>query len=102
MLKKVFLLVMGLLCFSLISCSDDFFEEEPGENENLDPNKTTIYIGNYYGGLGDQWLQVLTDQYEETHPDVQFKIENDKTPYSASEDVTTSEISAKEPCVTIS
>ena len=47
----------------------------------IDPNKTTIYIGNYYGGLGDKWLDVLTTQYEATHPDVQFKIENDKTPY---------------------
>ena len=78
--RKFYLLLIALLCLTLASCGDDFFEEGT-DTEPLDPNKTTIYIGNYYGGLGDKWLDVLTTQYEATHPDVQFKIENDKTPY---------------------
>ena len=79
--KKLCLILLGFLCFALVSCGEDFFEEEAADTEPLDPNKTTIYIGNYYGGLGDKWLDVLTEQYEALHPDVQFKIENDKTPY---------------------
>ncbi len=81
MLKKIFLLVMGFFCFTLVACTNDFYEEEPSTGGEIDPNKTTIYIGNYYGGLGDKWLDVLTEQYEQTHPDVHFEIENDKTPY---------------------
>ena len=80
--KKICLFLGAtLMCLGLASCGGDFFGEDDPGNENLDPNKTTIQIGNYYGGLGDQWLKVLTKEYEETHPDVQFKIENDKTPY---------------------
>lgn len=75
------LILLGLMCFSLVSCGEGFFEEEPETSGEIDPNKTTIYIGNYYGGLGDKWLDVLTEQYEATHPDVHFEIENDKTPY---------------------
>ena len=81
--RKTHLVLMAFLCLFLASCgggSSDFFEEET-DTEPLDPNKTTIYIGNYFGGLGDQWLKTLADMYEETHPDVQFKVENDKTPY---------------------
>ena len=78
--KKLFLALLAGLCLTAVSCGDNFFEEDQ-ENEQLDPNKTTIYIGNYYGGLGDKWLDVLTEKYEELHPEVQFKIENDKTPY---------------------
>lgn len=75
------LILLGLMCFSLVSCGEGFFEE-PTEGETpLDPDKTTIHIGNYYGGLGDKWLDVLCKQYEATHPEVQFKIENDKNPY---------------------
>lgn len=63
------------------ACTDN------GENkygEEIDPNKTQLYIGNYYGGLGDAWLKELKRQYEELHPDVQILITSDKTPFLAS------------------
>ena len=79
--KKLYLMLVVMLCLVLAACGQDFFEEETGETEPVDPNKTTIYIGNYYGGLGDKWLQLLTEQYEATHPNIDFRVENDKTPY---------------------
>lgn len=95
MLKTKKLLALSLAMFfasSALSACDGgmggFFTEEESENltsesedVSLDPNKTTIYIGNYYGGLGDAWLKDLCRKYEETHPDVQFKVDNDKTKF---------------------
>lgn len=89
--KNLFLLAFTALfaSFSLASCGESFFEETSSDDiggyddpsESLDPNKTTVYIGNYYGGLGDAWLKDLCKQYEATHPDVQFKVDNDKTKF---------------------
>ena len=89
MKKHKNLLMLALSSFfvtlSLNSCDDvnGFFEDtgSSGEEVSLDPEKTTIYIGNYYGGLGNEWLNVLAKRYCETHPDVQFKIDDDKNKY---------------------
>lgn len=89
MKKPTNLLMLALsslfVTLSLNSCDDvnSFFEDtgSSGEEVSLDPEKTTVYIGNYYGGLGNEWLNVLTKKYCETHPDVQFKIDDDKNKY---------------------
>ena len=78
---SVFLVaVFVLLCGGIFaSCSDLGEENEYGEK--IDPNRTQLYIGNYYGGLGDSWLKELKRQYEELHPDVQILITSDKSPF---------------------
>lgn len=52
------------------------------DDEEVDPNRTQLRIGNYYGGLGDAWLKELKRQYEELHPDVQILITNDKPSFT--------------------
>lgn len=69
-------IILGAL--ALVSC--DFFEDEPGD-EDIDPDRTQVYIGNYYGGLGDAWIKELKAQFEEEHPDVQIMIDNDKNKF---------------------
>lgn len=76
----VWILVLCLLtsvCATLVGC-DGFGDVEGEEQEDVDPTRTQLRIGNYYGGLGDAWLQELKRQYELLHPDVQILITNDK------------------------
>lgn len=55
---------------------------KPDESqEAIDPNRTQLYIGNYDGGLGDEWLKELKRRYEEIHTDIQVIINSDKTLY---------------------
>ncbi len=55
--------------------------------DQVDTSKTQIYVGNYDGGLGDQWLQAIAAAFEEKYADyelngkvgVEIVIDNDKT-----------------------
>lgn len=77
--KSLFVIAFIVLnAFVLASC--DFFDDVTG-GEDVDPNRTQVYIGNYYGGLGDAWLKELKRQYEELNPDIQIMIDNDKNKY---------------------
>lgn len=51
------------------------------QSESIATDKTQLYVGNYYGGLGDTWLRELKTQYEALHNDVQIVIDNDKANY---------------------
>lgn len=89
MKKKLFVLIALVLVlifvvsFSamLIGC-DDITDPDNKDGEEVDPNRTQLRIGNYYGGLGDAWLKELKRQYEDLHPDVQILITNDKPPFT--------------------
>ena len=63
----------------LVGCDD---LPGDGPEEEIDPNRTQLRIGNYYGGLGDGWLNELKRQYEKLHPDVQILITNDKPSFT--------------------
>ena len=43
----------------LVGCDD---LPGDGPEEEIDPNRTQLRIGNYYGGLGDGWLNELKRQ----------------------------------------
>ena len=38
-----------------------------GDSQGIDETKTQLYIGNFDGGFGDEWLSVLGDRFEELH-----------------------------------
>lgn len=76
--KTIVTVFIFLASLTLTSCN---FGEEGDEDEDIDPNKTQVYIGNYYGGLGDKWLKELKAQFEELYPDVQIRIDNDKNKF---------------------
>jgi len=74
--KTVALLTCAVMAFGLSGC----FRRD--EVEDYDPTKTYLYIGNYDGGLGDEWLSSLADEYMKKHTDVIIKINNHKDNYA--------------------
>lgn len=73
MKRKIAVLLVMVLMFS---CFVGCFRRE-GE-EDYDPTKTYLYIGNFEGGLGYLWLDYLAQEYMASHEDVVIKINNDK------------------------
>ena len=82
MMKKAICALLSaatvLSALPLTAC-DDYGEGY----EDVDPNRTQLYIGNYYGGLGDGWLKEMKRRYEDINPDIQIMITNDKQPFLA-------------------
>jgi len=78
MFKKLLALLLAATCvFAAMACGGPKFDRDE-EEEETDPTKTYLHIGNYNGGLGFEWLREVADKYEATHPDVTIKINNDK------------------------
>lgn len=50
-------------CLSAAACGP---KRMPGE-EAVDPNRTQIYVYNFYGGYGSDWLSALKTRFEEAH-----------------------------------
>ena len=87
------LLILSMI-LNLTACRrdvNDTDEEEGEENQAdapIDPDKTQIYIANYYGGLGDTWLKRVARAFESANAEtvfeagkkgVQVHVYNDKT-----------------------
>lgn len=62
-----------------------------GSDEQIDTSKTQIYVYNFYGGYGSDWLSAAKARYEELHKDdvyeegkkgVQIYVNNQKTAIS--------------------
>lgn len=47
-------------------------------NSDIDPSKTQLYVGNWNGGIGYQWLLEAKSGFETLYPDVQIIIDNKK------------------------
>lgn len=91
--KKVIgsFLCVGLV-FSSVACTPHGTYVPPtGDSttvEQIDTEKTQLYVYNFYGGYGSDWLASLKERFEEAHKDdvweegkkgVQIFIHNDKT-----------------------
>ena len=70
MKKKVLsvLLAAGLALVGLTACTGDIEEE-------IDPNKTQIYVSVFNGGYGIDWAYEIKEQFEADHPEYQVMIE---------------------------
>lgn len=74
---KSFILVLTLIStLTLSSC----FERE-GVQE-IDPNKTQLYIGLYDGDLGGAWLDEVIAKYTAKNPDIQVLVNPEKDLYN--------------------
>ena len=68
-LKKVFACMLALsVCAGCVACGTPDVPTDPFEEE-IDFNKTQIYVFNYDGGYGSNWLINLKKRYEELHKD---------------------------------
>ena len=72
---KVKRLLAVLMC-CLIACTMVACGGGTGDDP-IDPTKTQLYISNYDGGFGDEWLRALADRFEELHKD--DRLEEGKT-----------------------
>ena len=63
--------------FSMVGCNPT-----PGEGgdfyEEVDPNRTQLYVGNFNGGYGFEWLVKAKERFEAENPDIQIMIDNGK------------------------
>ncbi len=70
--KRLLLFALSaLMIFSAVGCD----RQENGIK--IDPNRTQLYIYNYDGGVGSEWLDPLIKRFEETYKNESF--ENNKT-----------------------
>lgn len=44
-----------------------------GDAEDIDSNKTQLYVGYYYSGLGKEWIQQAKSIFEEKYADTSFE-----------------------------
>lgn len=71
-LKKLLtLLLAGLLCFPIAACGGT---RGPGggggggfQQEEIDPDRYQLYVYNFNGGYGSDWLAAVKARYEELH-----------------------------------
>ena len=74
-LKSFLLLMVLTLTVTLTSC----FEREQGQQ--VDGDKTQLYIGLYDGDLGSEWLKEVISKYEAKNPSVQIILNLEKDLY---------------------
>lgn len=69
MIKKI-LVVLSLVLsvLGLTSCDQYVIEE----TEEVDPNRTQLYVQNFKGGFGVDWLYAVKERFEEHYKDTEF------------------------------
>lgn len=88
-LRKGSILLLALvMALSLIACGGKGEGEGSGVNEQVDTERTQLYVFNFAGGFGADWLIAAKERYEELHKDdvyeegkkgIQIVINNSKT-----------------------
>lgn len=68
--KLCLLLVIVVLTFTITSCNRD--KTEDGERE-VDYSKTQLYVSNYNGGFGGEWLDKLIIRFEDHYKNDSFE-----------------------------
>ena len=67
-MRKIFVLVMFLLILPIIiGC------ERQREGETVNLSQTQLYIGNFEGGYGEEWLYAAKTRFEEKYKDVELE-----------------------------
>ena len=86
-MKKLLALVLALAAvLSLAVGCQQNVPEDPNEfTEDVDPNRTQLYVGYYNGGLGMVWLKEVKAAFEKLYPDYQIMIDPDKDAYMDSQ-----------------
>ena len=75
-MKAKRLLAVLMCCLTvctMVACGNNRGDDE----DPIDPTKTQLYVSNYDGGFGDEWLRQTADRFEELHKD--DKLEEGKT-----------------------
>lgn len=74
-LKKLLsIAIMCVMAFTVFACTPPDGYELPNieEEEQIDVSRTQLFVSNFNGGFGDQWLKNLKAAFEEEYKDVEF------------------------------
>lgn len=73
LVKSVLAMILAvIMVVPMMACRGS----DPTLEEPVDKSKSQLYVSNFNGGYGDEWLQKLADRFEEEYKDTSF--ENDK------------------------
>lgn len=74
--KRIVSLIALLLCtvmmFSMVGCAELDVEAPDHQNVEVDTTKAQLYVANYNGGFGTEWLSNAAKRFEEKYKDVEF------------------------------
>ena len=74
--KKLVSLISLLLCavmmFAMTGCEDLNVEAPDADDIAVDTTKAQLYVANYNGGMGTEWLNNAAKRFEEKYQDVEF------------------------------
>ena len=77
-LKKIAKLLVaaalaGAFVFSAAACTSTTSNPDSGLVEEVDRNRTQLYVGNFNRGYGDEWILTLKERFEEFYKDKEFE-----------------------------
>lgn len=61
--------ILGLFTFGATGCGGLFIDG----GEEIDTTKTQLYVNNYNGGVGTEWLNAAADRFEEKYASTSFE-----------------------------
>lgn len=74
--KKLVSLISLLLCavmmFAMTGCEELNIEAPDIDDVQVDTTKAQLYVANYNGGMGTEWLNNAAKRFEEKYKDVEF------------------------------
>ena len=78
MVKKILSVLVAaiMMCAPLCACTPK------NDGEEIDPNRTQLYIGIYEGGWGREWIDEMKKGFEALYPEVQLMIEGKKEEFT--------------------
>lgn len=92
--KILSVLLCLVLCAAFAGCVQPTVSQGPDLNEEVDTSRTQLYVFNYGGGFGSDWLRAaktrfealhVNDVYEEGKKGVQIVIDHKKQPFTGTE-----------------
>ncbi len=66
MKKVIILMLVVVMAFSVIACGDLPIDDT---KEEIDPNRTQLYVGCFNGALGTEWMKQLDSAFETAYAD---------------------------------
>src|SRR5690554_5579005 len=69
MRKALTIIMTGLFIIMLTAC-DNLFS---GEEVKIDEDKSQLRVGNYNGGVGEDWLDKLVERFESDYSEYEFE-----------------------------
>lgn len=69
MKEKLSILIIFIMMFVIVACDI----ERIGEDEDADVAKTQLFVGNFDGGYGTEWLKKAIARFEDKYKEVSFE-----------------------------